>query len=117
MGNDAGQYIYAQKSLLTSPRLGLYREVETERLIADDKHGGVEHDDAHAPQDWIDQVERHMSRCRVRTDGDAWGEMSTGARIQYRRQMVRVAGLAIAAIEVLDRFEATRPKRRLTDAL
>ena len=70
-------------------------EVEQERRRQDVKHGGPSHDDTHTPFEWQDMIDGHLQR--------AHGHCVDGARELWRREMIRVAALAVAAAEALDR--------------
>lgn len=72
-------------------------EVMAERDRQDRKWGGATHDRVHSPADWNRYIREHEVRAEsvlagepIR-DGDKW-----------RQQMIRVAALAVAAIEAHD---------------
>jgi hypothetical protein len=65
----------------------IYKAIEEERIAQDREHGGPAHDDQHNHHDWIVFVTKHLGRC------------VTGGRQQFVKQMVRVAALAVAAVE------------------
>lgn len=75
---------------MISRRQRLYREVDNEREFQDRKYGGPNHDDELGIEDWVRIIVAHA-------------EKPLDAPEQFRRQMVRVAALAIAAVEVHDR--------------
>lgn len=85
-------------------------EILDERATQDRKWGGPTHDDEHSARDWVFFVARHVHRA---LDGDDFD------RRHWRKQMVRVAALAIAAIEWADRrHEAVvSTHRRALDAV
>ena len=60
---------------------------ERERQIA--QWGGVQHDDRNGPNDWIAFICYHSAKGSYKGD--------------FRKQMIRVAALAVAAIEWFDR--------------
>ena len=64
-----------------------------ERLAQDEKYGGPDHDDDHTPLEWSDFISDHAER------GSGYDLKDRG----FRRQMVRVIALAVAAIEASDR--------------
>lgn len=72
-------------------------EVFHERRRQDLRWGGPEHDDGHGPHDWIAYIMRHAGRA----------VMWPWDRSTFRRQMIRVAALAVAAVEWCDRGEST----------
>jgi len=65
-----------------------YKAVQQERRVQDKKWGGAAHDDQHTPEDWIGYIVDHAQRGK---DGD------------FGKQLVRVAALAMAAWESLER--------------
>lgn len=69
--------------------------VRGERLRQDELHGGPDHDDKHTPFDWQIMVRERLERAehaRGTTSPDGW-----------RAEMVKIAALAVAGIESLDR--------------
>ena len=71
------------------------KSVRVERAIQDDKWGGEDHDDRHTSHDWVAIIIRHLGRAVMWPfDVDKFGE-----------QMVRVAAIAVAAVEWADRLE------------
>ena len=77
-------------------RADIFAEIDDARCAQDEKWGGPEHDDAHGSYDWIAFVTRATGLAVTRP----WD-----AR-EFRRRMVSVAALAVAAIEWVDRAEA-----------
>ncbi|MCC6419517.1 MAG: hypothetical protein IT429_14890 [Gemmataceae bacterium] len=71
-------------------------EVREERQQQDARWGGPEHDDRHSPWDWVAITVRHLGLAAE--DGGQGVDP-----VRYRRQMIRVAALAVAAVEALDR--------------
>ncbi len=70
----------------------IYSEIQTERNQQDVRYGGAEHDDTHSKDDWASFIQEHNDR--------AFNE--TGADRRY--ELIRVAALAVAAIESHDRI-------------
>ena len=69
-------------------------DVSLERNKQDIKWKGDRHDDTHSPHDWIALIVENVGRAVTWPwDGES-----------FRKQMVRVAALAVAAIEWSDRF-------------
>lgn len=66
-------------------------DVLAERERQEAKWGGPEHDDRHHPLHWCGFVGEHLARARKQRGHN------------YRYQMVRVAALALAAVESFDR--------------
>jgi hypothetical protein len=81
-------------------RLEILAEVGVERYEQDVTHGGYPVDCLKTPSDWIALITRHAGLAA--DDGTA----SPTDLERYRRQMVRVAALAVAAVETLDRMTA-----------
>ena len=77
-------------------RENIFAEIGRERQAQDEKWGGPAHDDKHTSYDWIAYLVRHTGKA-VCWPWDAQ---------VFRRQMVRVAALAVAAIEWVDRAQA-----------
>ena len=65
----------------------IYADIRNERKNQDRKWGGPSHDDCHDEQDWIAYVRRHTDK----------------ASYDFRKQMIRVAALVVAAAESYDR--------------
>ena len=80
----------------------LYDEIRDERCQQDDKHGGAEHDDDHSINDFIAFISKHSGRC-----------VDAKPR-EVRGHMIRVAALAVAVIEKIDR--TPRPQSDLQRA-
>lgn len=82
--------------------MDIYEEIKAERTKQDAKWGGPEHDDGHSLSEWISYIDRHLER------------VADGPEHEERYQLVRVAALAIAAIESLDREREGTPEPRET---
>ena len=72
----------------------LYDEIRDERADQDAKHGGAEHDDEHSFNDFIAFISKHAGRCVDAKPRDVRGHM------------IRVAALAVAVIEKIDRDQS-----------
>ncbi len=90
----------------------IHEEIKTERLRQDAEWGGSTHDDVHEPEKWCGFL-RHQLRladraaCSLATDEITGGEEQ--ALIDgYRERLIKVAAVAIAAIESLDRIMQKR---------
>lgn len=68
------------------------RDVVIERDRQDHEHGGADHDDEHGITDWADYISRHL-----------WKGVRAATLGLVRRQLVRIAALAVAAIQAHDR--------------
>jgi len=75
------------------PKEGILTEVAEERDRQDEKWGGPEHDDLHSVRDWIGYIRDHNKQA-----------LDVG---EFRQQMIRVAALAVAAVESYDRNNST----------
>lgn len=73
-------------------------EVAQERDRQDAKWGGPTHDDTHSPADFCRFIREHEVRAEQALSGEPVREFD-----DFRRQMLRVAGLAVAALEQWDR--------------
>lgn len=71
----------------------IYDEIREEREAQDKKHGGPENDDKYNSNDWVAFIAKHAGQAMRRP----WN------RKVFRRQMIRVAALAVAAVEWCDR--------------
>lgn len=71
-------------------RLLIFGDINAERVEQDRKWGGPAHDDEHTHAEWIDYIHEHAAKARASPS-------------MYRNQLVRVAALAVAAIEAHDR--------------
>lgn len=75
----------------------IFGEIVEERNRQDRQWGGPDHDDFHDERDWLRYIRKQMAH--------AWraaplvGELMT----DYRRRLVKIAALALAAIESHDR--------------
>lgn len=75
----------------------IWDEIQAERASQRHKWGGDDHDDQHTTWDWLAIITKHTGAA---VD---FGEKNRLNIPKYRRQMVRVAALAVAAIEWCDR--------------
>jgi beta-xylosidase len=73
----------------------ILRDIADERFAQDSKWGGAAHDDTHSRHDWIDLIDHHLDRCI--------GLVNNHDHVGYRKQLIRVAALAVAAVESFDR--------------
>jgi hypothetical protein len=82
-------------------RKKIFEQIELERQEQDAKWGGSKHDDAHTNHDWVAFIIRHLGRAVIWPF--SWHT--------FRFQMVRVAALAVAAIEWVDRNRKDAPAK------
>lgn len=66
-------------------------EIAEERRRQDAKWGGIQHDENHSANDWIAYIAKHAGAA---ADGEDPG--------RFRKQMIRVAALAVAAVQAHD---------------
>jgi len=72
----------------------IFDDILKERNRQISKWGGIEHDLGHNPRDWCSFIVRHLGRAQQAAE-----ELRDD---DYRKQMVRVGALVVAAIEVFD---------------
>lgn len=82
------------KGILDAHTANIYGSIVDERERQDIKWGGPYHDDQHTSHDWVAYIVRHAGRS-VMWPFDVY---------QFRSCMVKVAALAVAAIEWSDRL-------------
>jgi hypothetical protein len=81
-------------------RSDIFAEIDEERTKQDEEYGGPERDDDHGPGGWILALTKHVGRAVQ------WKSNVNG----FRRQMLIVASLGVAAIEWCDRrWESENP--------
>jgi hypothetical protein len=89
----------------------IYEEIKSERLREDEEWGGAAHDDIHEAEKWCSFL-RHQVRLADRACSLATDEI-TGAEEQilingYRERLIKIAAVALAATESLDRIMEKR---------
>lgn len=77
-------------------RQDIYAEIDQERTAQDAEWGGVQHDDTHSAGDWLTFLRKHWTLAN--------NETAVGPG--FRRQMIRVAALAVATVEWFDRKQS-----------
>lgn len=70
----------------------IYSEITIERAKQDKQWGGAEHDAHHSSNDWVAYLTKHVGRA-VHWPWNV---------VTFRRQMIVVAAVAVAAIEWCD---------------
>lgn len=98
------EHVQAGQSSTRARTAYVLAEVAAERDRQDAKWGGPQHDDTHSPGDFCGFVLEHASRAGSAAMGVPEREFD-----DYRRQMLRVAALAVAAIEHYD--HSWKPKQ------
>lgn len=87
-------------------RAGVFDEVGDERKRQDEQWGGPEHDDAHALRDWLTFIEKQVGAARMRQEDQNSRPDIAGGYLhvpELRRRLVKIAALAVAGIESIDR--------------
>jgi hypothetical protein len=90
----------------------IYAEIKSERLREDEEWGGAAHDDMHEPEKWCGFL-RHQVRladraaCSLATD-EITGEEEQALIDAYRERLIKIAAVALAATESLDRIMVKR---------
>lgn len=70
-------------------------EIARERHNQDVQWGGLEHDDQHDPAEWLQFIDKQVYNAR-----DACQHGTSDA---YRSRLLKIAALAVAAVEAVDR--------------
>lgn len=78
----------------------VFSQIDAERQRQDRQWGGSHHDNAHARRDWLGFIDDHNGRAKAALSATARHKQDLD---EYRKQLVEVAALAIAAIEAHDR--------------
>ena len=78
-------------------------QILDERKTQDEKWGGKTHDDTHSAWDWIAYITKHAGKAVTDQSGQLLDLTVIPEPLMFRYQMIRVAALAIAAIEWIDR--------------
>lgn len=88
----------------------VYDEIRLERSAQDAKWGGAQHDDEHTPSEWIGFIIEHAAKSIPRAYARRADLLERATEYSpmephevVRKQMVRVAALALATIESFDR--------------
>jgi len=83
----------------------VYDDVRAERERQNAKWGGPRHDDRHGAGDWFSYLHGHLEKAEAACAEDEG--YNGGLRIEdgaeYRRRIIEVAALAVAAVETFDR--------------
>lgn len=89
-------------------RAGICAEIMTERFRQDAQWGGPEHDDQHSAWDWNRFIKYQLDAATNIVLNAKMGDepISKGT---WRGRMIKIAALAIAAIESRDRVMADQP--------
>lgn len=89
--NTSNSIYVGQKSELDR----IYAEITGERQYQDKKWGGADHDDKQSQTEWMNDIAGYLNHTTY----------------DFRTRMVKVAALAVAAIQAHDRNAARNPLR------
>src|ERR1051325_5960882 len=78
-------------------------QIVEERRRQDAQWGGPEHDDHHSRREWLGFIDEHVTRARKALGRASRVNMSLRDADEYRKQLVEIAALAIAAVAAHDR--------------
>lgn len=84
-----------------SGTMGILIDVFAERERQDAQWGGADHDDRHSGNDWLDYIGKQQLVAVNETLSDNGLEIVDPEH--YRQRLVKIAALAVAALEVHDR--------------
>jgi hypothetical protein len=76
-------------------------EIVQERIHQDKKWGGPDHDDKHGPYAWVSFITTYLGQA-ISDIVNEKGSYEVNLRT-FRYHMVKVAALAVAAVEMVDR--------------
>lgn len=82
-------------------------EIDEERFEQDKKWGGPEADDRLQPRDWASRIEHHVQRGLYKWNKAIETNPRDPALMDYRKELIRIAALAVAATEAFDRYRQT----------
>lgn len=83
----------------------IIHQIVEERRRQDAQWGGPEHDDHHSRREWLGFIDEHVTRARKALGRASRVNMSQRDADEYRKQLVEIAALAIAAVAAHDRSE------------
>lgn len=83
------------------------REILEERTRQNQQWGGADHDDTHTPGDWCEYITKQLEPLEALVCAPA----SVTEANMVRRQLIKVAALALAALESGARIEKKRNDR------
>lgn len=85
-------------------REAIFAEIAAERDYQDNKWGTDKDDTLNEPNDWVAFIAHHSTRWFT----GGFAPYKSSAVNTFRKQMIKVAAIALAAIESLDRQRATK---------
>jgi hypothetical protein len=90
-----------------TPQLGLVLEQVAEERRQQDAQWGADFDDARAWREWLSLVHEHADRAQKALPRP--NVPRSGDPDDYRRQLVAIAAIAVAAVEAYDRANGIAP--------
>lgn len=73
----------------------IFEEIAEKRKEQNNEHGGIEHDKLNSTNDWVAMITKHAGVALIHPITEE----------SFRARMINIAGIAIAAIEVIDTWE------------
>lgn len=97
----------------TAEQLAICEQLVVERHAQDQQWGGPDRDDTQSRHEWLAKVEEHATRARK-----AIGSRQQSIDLdEYRRRLIVMAALCVAAVEAHDRdCKAEPPPHRRSSA-
>ena len=83
----------------------ILEEIRRERDRQDEKYGGPDHDDNHYPGDWCLILSKYLGRASAET-------IDAEPAAAFRDNMIKIAAVAIAATQSLDRIQGVTVKQQ-----
>ena len=83
----------------------ILEEIRRERDRQDEKYGGPDHDDSHYPGDWCLILSKYLGRAAAET-------IDAEPDAAFRDNMIKIAAVAIAATQSLDRVQGLASSQR-----
>lgn len=84
------------------------RAVCDERLRQNRQWGGPDHDDRHEPDDWLKFIEHQVTKAKAEVGKSATDGGDGDPSFEVRDRLVKIAALACAGIDSIDRKEDER---------
>ena len=84
--------------------MGIYEDIQEERERQNAEWGGEEHDGQHTHRDWCSFIVRKLGNAQQSAEQGHWAS--------YQKEMIQVAALVVADLEVLQRVH-NRPEERV----
>ena len=91
-------------------RESIFAEIDKERSYQDGKFG-TSFDDKNTLNDWVTFITRYAGEAAFVANGAKADTIPFSIRLAQRQKLVKVAALAVAAIEAFDRNGQNFPRR------